>query len=178
MSIDKARKFASEKHAGQLRKYTNEPYYNHCEAVAKLVSDRYPFSTDMIIAALLHDTIEDTNTTYQEIKCEFGDTVADYVISLTDTSKAVDGNREARKKIDREKFENSCWEVKTIKMADLIDNSKTICVYAPGFAKVYMREKALLFDILANREPRADVALSSEAYNILLSYYNCNKEGA
>lgn len=171
--IEKAENFAQEKHKGQIRKYTGQPYYVHCEEVARLVST-VTSNEDMIIAALLHDTIENTNTSYQEIKSQFGSIVADYVISLTDTSKLIDGNREnreSRKKIDRDKFESSTLAVKTIKMADLIDNTESIIIHDPDFAKVYMREKALLFDVLVNNADRADWRLSQIAYNIILEFY-------
>lgn len=145
--IRKARAFAARAHDGQLRKYTNEPYIVHPISVAEIVKI-VPHTPEMVAAALLHDTVEDTDTTLLEILDEFGPTVARYVDGLTDVSRKSDGNRAARKAIDRAYLSRQPPEVKTIKLADLIDNTKTITLYDPGFAKVYLEEKRLLLNVL------------------------------
>jgi hypothetical protein len=65
---------------------------------------------------------------------------------LTDVSRPEDGNREIRKRIDREHTAQAPAIVKTIKLADLIDNSRSIIAHDPDFAHVYLREKRLLLD--------------------------------
>ena len=60
--IAKAKEFAREAHSGQVRKYTGLPYTTHTEEVAQIV-DNYNGSKEMIAAALLHDTVEDTSVT-------------------------------------------------------------------------------------------------------------------
>lgn len=150
MSLEqRARAFASLKHAevGQLRKYTGEPYINHPKAVAELVRS-VPHTEEMIAAAWLHDTVEDTNCTLDEIDNLFGFEVAALVEMLTDVSKPEDGNRATRKAIDREHTAKASPEGKTIKLADLIDNSHSIIERDPKFAKVYLAEKALLLEVL------------------------------
>ncbi|MBO6542280.1 MAG: HD domain-containing protein [Alphaproteobacteria bacterium] len=145
----KAEAFATTAHAsiGQRRKYTGDPYIVHPRNVASLVAS-VGGSPEMIAAAWLHDVVEDTPVTQDQIKEAFGPSVADLVYWLTDISKPEDGNRKARKALDREHIASAPPEAKTIKLADLIDNSASICAHDPGFARVYLQEKALLLDVL------------------------------
>lgn len=119
----RARLFAIRWHdsIGQVRKYTGEPYWKHPEAVAALVQT-VPHTSEMIAAAYMHDVIEDTPCTEAEMREAFGDAVADLVMWLTDASKPENGNREARKRIDRAHTAAAPAEAKTVKLADLIDN--------------------------------------------------------
>jgi (p)ppGpp synthase/HD superfamily hydrolase len=141
----RARIFATKWHGDQKRKYTFEPYVTHPMAVAELVK-LVPHTEEMVAAAYLHDTREDCAVTDEMIRTEFGDGVADLVGWLTDVSRPEDGNREVRKILDREHTAEAPREAKTIKLADLIDNSKSITKYDPDFAKIYLREKRLLLD--------------------------------
>ena len=147
--IEKARVFATAAHhaAGNARKYTGEPYINHPEAVVDIVSN-VPHTPEMIAAAWLHDTVEDTGVSLDLIKFEFGEKVADLVCWLTDKSTREDGNRAARKAIDRLHIAKASPEAKTIKLADLLDNTASIIERDPGFAEVYMAEKAELLKVL------------------------------
>lgn len=144
--IDRARAFATTAHNGQVRKYTGLPYITHPEAVAEIVRS-VPHTPEMIAAALLHDTIEDCGVSLDTIKSGFGPHVADLVYWLTDVSKPSDGNRAKRKDIDRLHTSRAPAEAQTIKYADLIDNLFTIVEHDPDFAKVYLREKALLLAV-------------------------------
>ena len=146
---DKARIYATSAHAavGQKRKYTNEPYINHPAAVVQIVST-VPHTDEMIAAAWLHDVVEDTQVTIEDIAAEFGPVVASLVGDLTDVSPPEDGNRAARKAIDREHSAKASPQAKTIKLADLIDNTRSIVQHDPEFAKVYLAEKALLLPFL------------------------------
>ena len=90
-------------------------------------------------AAWLHDTVEDTPVTFQDIEKEFGAGVAQLVLDLTDVSKASDGNRAVRKAIDRGHLAQAMPRAKTIKLADLIDNCRDICNNNPRFARVSLR---------------------------------------
>ena len=146
--VRRALLFAEYAHEGQTRKYTGEPYINHPVAVASLVAKYHPYRNDMIIAALLHDTVEDTAVTQDEIRQKFGEDVAWLVFWLSDVSKPEDGNRVIRKEKDRKRISMAPAEAKTIKLADLIDNSSSIIKYDPAFAKIYMKEKELLLEVL------------------------------
>ena len=140
----RAHAFAAKAHASidQRRKYTNDPYIVHPVSVASIVAAAGG-SEVMIAAAFLHDVVEDTPVTIEEVEAEFGSEVARLVAELTDVSRPEDGNRKARKAIDRDHSAAASPEGQTIKLADLIDNSETITAYDPNFAVVYMREKRL-----------------------------------
>lgn len=81
-----ALKFAAVKHAGQVRKSTDVPYFVHPVEVAMTLQD-CGCSNDVVIAGLLHDTLEDTSATYEEIENAFGSFIADIVLELTEVSK-------------------------------------------------------------------------------------------
>jgi guanosine-3',5'-bis(diphosphate) 3'-pyrophosphohydrolase len=130
---------------GQVRKYTGEPYWKHPVAVAELVKS-VPHTPEMIAAALCHDVIEDTPCTEAQLREELGDKVGDLVMWLTDVSKPTDGKRDVRKRIDREHTAAAPAEAKTVKLADLIDNSRSIVARDPNFARIYIQEKRLLLD--------------------------------
>jgi (p)ppGpp synthase/HD superfamily hydrolase len=145
--IDEAREFARLRHAFQIRKYTGEPYFNHCAAVANIVS-AVGGDDAMIAAAYLHDVVEDCDVTIEEIKSKFGDDIASLVSDLTDVSKKSDGNRKVRKEIDRQHTAKASPRAKTIKLADLISNCEDIMDLDPKFGEVYLAEKELLLEVL------------------------------
>ena len=139
-------------HFWQRRKYTNEPYFNHLVNVMNIVHS-VPHDEGMMCAAVLHDIVEDTECTLDNLRAWFGDDVASLVEQLTDVSKPTDGNRSARKKLDREHLAKASPRAKTIKLADLIDNSASIMEHDPEFAKVYLAEKRLLLEVLTEGDP-------------------------
>lgn len=153
--IDRAREFAvrAHKRIDHRRKYNKQPYDVHLRAVAELVrsvSDDH----EVIAAAWLHDTVEDTTATFRDIENEFGPTVAELVSELTDASKPGDGNRAVRKSIDRAHLAKASDRAKTVKLADLIDNCVDICRHDRRFAKVYLIEVRALLDVLTDGDPR------------------------
>jgi len=143
----KAIKFATKAHGKQKRKYTGEPYITHPIAVMEIVRT-VPHTEEMLVAAVLHDTVEDTPVTLADIKAEFGTKVAELVNGLTDVSKPQDGNRKTRKAMDRAHTAKQSAEVQTIKLADLIHNTESIGRFDPKFYKVYREEKIRILDIL------------------------------
>jgi (p)ppGpp synthase/HD superfamily hydrolase len=149
--LDDARLVARTAHFGQFRKYTGKPYYTHCYEVEYIIS-RYAayenVNDDILAAALLHDTVEDTHLTLEFIYEEFGENVGDLVNGLTDVSKPSDGNRAKRKEIDRKHIAKQSADCKTIKLADIISNTKSILEHDREFAKVYLKEKKLLLEVL------------------------------
>ena len=153
--VEKARAFATAAHyaVGQTRKYTGEPYINHPSRVASTVST----VTDdqaMIAAAWLHDVVEDTQVPLSVVRSLFGDDVANLVDHLTDVSTPADGNRAARKEIDYRHTERASARAQTIKLADLIDNTQSITLHDPEFAKLYLVEKErLLLGALIHGNP-------------------------
>jgi len=145
--LDEVLKFATKAHGSQKRKYTGEPYIVHPIAVSEIVKT-VPHTDEMVAAALLHDVVEDTPVTIQEIETKFGSKVAELVGWLTDTSRPEDGNRKTRKSIDRLHSADAPAEAQTIKLADLIHNTESIEKHDPSFYKVYKQEKIALLDVL------------------------------
>ena len=147
--VEKARIFATAAHsaAGQLRKYTMEPYIVHPTEVVSIVAS-VPHTLEMLAAAWLHDTVEDTDVSIDVVRAEFGDAVADLVGWLTDVSRPEDGNRAHRKAIDRAHSAEAPVAAQTIKLADLISNSRSIVQHDPAFAKTYLEEKRLLLAVM------------------------------
>ena len=143
----RARKLAEHAHAGQVRKYSGEPYSVHLREVANYCTE-IRCRDEVIAAAWLHDTLEDTNLSYTEIKNLFGDEVARLVLEVTDQSKPEDGNRETRKAIDRTHLTKASPDGKTIKLADLLSNGRSIIPRDPHFAVTFMREMRLLVPFL------------------------------
>jgi len=159
--VEKARIFATAAHAavGQVRKYTNEPYIVHPEEVAGIVARVEDSTHEMIAAAWLHDVVEDTDVTIEVIEQEFGSEVAEIVGWLTDVSKPSDGNRAVRKAIDREHTAKAPASAQTVKLADLISNSRSIMAHDEKFAKTYLKEKRLLLAVMT----KGDAKLMAEA---------------
>lgn len=153
-TVERAKVFATAAHAavGQTRKYTGEPYVVHPLEVAALV-ESVGGTEAMIAAALLHDVLEDTAVTVDVLEEQFGSEVADLVLWLTDVSKPEDGNRSTRKALDRQHSAAAPAAAQTVKVADLISNTRSIVAHDPGFAKVYIDEKRLLLDVLTGADP-------------------------
>lgn len=150
---------AAHESIDQRRRYTNEPYIAHPIAVAEIVKS-VKHTDEMVAAALLHDTVEDTDTSVKDIQREFGDEVADLVFWLTDVSKPSDGNRAKRKQMDLEHIAKAPAAAKTIKLADLLDNTLTIRERDPDFWRVYRHEKLRLLEVLK----QGDKTLWERAY--------------
>jgi (p)ppGpp synthase/HD superfamily hydrolase len=153
-TVERAKVFATAAHAavGQTRKYTGEPYVVHPMEVASLV-ESVGGTEAMVAAALLHDVLEDTGVTVDVLEEQFGSEVADLVLWLTDVSKPGDGNRSTRKALDRQHSAAAPAAAQTVKVADLISNTRSIVAHDPGFAKVYLEEKRLLLDVLTRADP-------------------------
>jgi (p)ppGpp synthase/HD superfamily hydrolase len=145
----RARLFATAAHAavGQLRKYTHEPYIVHPAEVVKIVKT-VDHTEAMIAAAWLHDTVEDTGVSIELIRAEFGSEVSDLVGWLTDVSRPDHGNRAARKAVDRAHTAAAPAEAQTVKLADLISNTRSIVAHDAKFAETYLAEKRLLLEVI------------------------------
>ena len=157
MLVNNALIFATAAHAAvkQVRKYTLEPYIVHPIEVRDILVRNAvnPVTPEQEAAGLLHDVVEDTGVTIELIEQTFGAKVAELVGYLTDVSKPEDGNRKVRKAIDREHIAQASPEAKTVKLCDLCSNTRTIVVYDPDFARVYLGEKKKLLEVLQNADP-------------------------
>jgi len=148
--IKLAIEYATECHGEQKRKYTGEDYIEHPKAVAKMFEEEFIFPPlmleDGIIAALLHDVVEDTQATYDDIMKYFGDTVASYVWFLTDADGFV-GSRKLRKTLTIERLKCAPDVVKAIKLCDLMHNSVSIKEQDPKFWSTYKKEAWKLVEV-------------------------------
>jgi (p)ppGpp synthase/HD superfamily hydrolase len=159
--------FAATAHAGQIRKYTFEPYVVHPIEVMMLVRNHaQAWTEDMLLAAVLHDVVEDTPVTMPTIERRFGPGVAALVFDLTDqfTREAhPDKNRKLRKQLERERLGGISGPAKTVKLADLISNTASISEHDPNFAVLYLGEKEALLPLLVG----GDAALWQMAHDQL-----------
>lgn len=151
--IDFAFRFAKEVHGDQVRKYTAQPYITHPVAVANIIA-AHTDDCEMICAALLHDVVEDTHATVEDIdNVGFGFTIAKLVDELTDISKPEDGNRKHRKTLDCHHLAGASGRAQTVKLADLIHNTQSIVKHDPKFAVMYLQEKYELLKVLTKADP-------------------------
>ncbi len=152
--VERARVFATAAHAavGQVRKYTFEPYIVHPAEVASIVAT-VSHTEEMLAAAWLHDTVEDTGVTIEVIRAEFGSEVAELVGWLTDVSRPEHGNRAHRKALDRAHSAMAPAEAQTVKLADLIANTRSIMAHDKAFARTYLEEKRLLLEVMTKGDP-------------------------
>jgi (p)ppGpp synthase/HD superfamily hydrolase len=125
VSVLRAADAAARWHAHQRRKgIAQEPYINHLLEVASLVTEATGGSDpNLVIAALLHDAVEDQEVPVQMIAREFGKQVADIVMEVTDDKTL---QKEERKRRQIETAPKKSHEAKLIKLADKISNLRTI----------------------------------------------------
>lgn len=110
--------FARRRHAGQLRKDGETPYFDHLVRVMALVQTESP-PPAVLCAALLHDTIEDTATSYDDLRDAFGHPVAELVVWLSEDKRRP---RAERKKAFHDSVAQLPRWAQVIKLADLLDN--------------------------------------------------------
>jgi GTP diphosphokinase / guanosine-3',5'-bis(diphosphate) 3'-diphosphatase len=123
-NIMKAMLWAAELHEGQLRKgRINEPYIMHPLRVAELVSRHPATSEKMVIAALLHDAVEDCGTTIEAVRERFGPSVSLIVSELTDDKTLP---KHIRKRMQVYRAGRTSIEARIIKLADKIDNVRDL----------------------------------------------------
>lgn len=127
----RAAAFAARKHSEQRRKDASaSPYINHPIALAKILAEEGGVSDSHVIAAaLLHDTIEDTETTLRELRGEFGDTIADIVAEVSDTKWL---GATTRKKLQVAKAPRASKGAKLVKLADKIANVRDMVARPPA----------------------------------------------
>jgi (p)ppGpp synthase/HD superfamily hydrolase len=132
----------------------------------------------MVMAAFLHDTVEDTQTTFEDIRFLFGDLVTDLVIDLTDPcctglADVCKGKpRVERKAIARGYLEGACREAQIIKMIDRIDNLRDMPLTPPNsYTKMYLEESLLLAKAIGG----ADFALKAELVGLCEADYESDE---
>ena len=116
----KALAFSAEKHSKQKRKDIDKsPYINHPIALANILAKRWVIDENVLCAAILHDTIEDTKTTADELRKHFGEKITSIVLEVSD-DKSLD--KKVRKQLQIDHAASLSREAKLVKLADKIAN--------------------------------------------------------
>lgn len=160
--FEEAYQFANLKHNGQKRKNSDIPYICHPIAVSDILcnwmvrEDNYNEFSNLEIhhlrlVALLHDTVEDTDTTFEEIEEKFGENVKNGVYWLTDQSKPTDGKRIIRKLIDLHHILQAPIQYIIVKLADVYNNCMDIVDTDISFAPKYLKEKQQLISCIKQK---------------------------
>lgn len=155
--VQSAIDFATQAHAGQFRK-SGDPYIVHPLAVMKILED-WGMDEDTVIAGVLHDTVEDTPTTLEQIKTEFGESVAFLVDGVTKLGNARSGMRDLDTYLPQTKDNllrllialGSDIRVLIIKLADRLHNLRTLSALPPDKQKKIAKESLEVFAPLADR---------------------------
>ena len=185
--IDKAVDYAKAKHASQTRK-DGSPYIIHPLAVAQIVTEM-GLDIDAILGALLHDTIEDTDTSHEDIEKLFGPTVAELVEGVTKLTRADFSSREqAQMENLRKMFMAMSKDIRVvlIKIADRLHNIRTMQYQTPAKQIAKCQETMDIYAPLAHRlgmqkikwelEDTSLKYLAPKEYNEITAYLQEHKE--
>ena len=151
--IERAFRFARKAHAG-IRRRSGEPYILHPIAVAKIVSQEIGLGSTSICTALLHDVVEDTDYTVEDIERHFGKKIAQLVAGLTKISGGIFGDKAS---VQAENFRHLLLtmsediRVVLIKMADRLHNMRTLGSMAPNKQYKIAGETLYIYAPLAHR---------------------------
>ena len=155
-----ATEFAARKHRNQRRKDKEaSPYINHPITLASILLDEGGVDDPKVLAAaLLHDTIEDTETSYDELKGQFGVLIADIVMEVTDVKWL---HTQARKRLQVSRAGRSTRGAKLVKLADKIANLRDMIAHPPdGWSLERKREyfdwAKSVVDQIRNTNPRLE----------------------
>lgn len=167
--IRKAFDMALDAHKDQRRK-TGEPYIYHPIEVAKIVANEIGLGATSIACALLHDVIEDSEYTYQDIKAAFGDKIADIVNGLTKISVMNHQNISVQSENYRKLLLtlSEDFRVILIKIADRLHNMRTLDSMAPDKQKKIAAETSYIYAPLAHR--LGFYSIKSELEDLSLKY--------
>jgi len=161
----KALAFAAHKHRDQRRKDPEaSPYINHPIALANvLVNEGGVDDTEVLCAALLHDTVEDTDTTHEELVNAFGSRIARIVAEVTDDKKLP---KAERKRLQVEHAATLSREAKLVKLADKISNLRDVAERAPANWDLARRREYFdwakrVVDGLRGAHPRLEAAFDA-----------------
>ena len=151
--IERAYRFAKKAHGG-IRRRSGEPYILHPIAVAKIASQEIGLGSTSICAALLHDVVEDTDYTVEDIQQQFGPKIAELVSGLTKISGGIFGDRASLQAENFRKLLLTMSEdirVVLLKMADRLHNMRTLASMAPNKQYKIAGETLYIYAPLAYR---------------------------
>ena len=145
--LDRAIVFAVKAHQGTERRMKGYPYVVHpLEAIA--ITATMTNDQELLAAAALHDTVEDTDVTLDNIRQEFGDRVADLVMSETDITVAPDGTLltwKERKQRDMDNLSKASRDVKIVTLGDKLSNLR-------GIARDYAKQGDQVWQMFHEKE--------------------------
>ena len=186
-ALNRAYVFAMKKHGAQLRT-SGDPYYSHPVEVAGILT-KFKLDSVSIIAGLLHDTVEDTDTTVEEVRELFGDQVAQIVDGLTKLAKIEQKSANNKQAENFRKLLLATSEdirVLLIKLADRLHNMRTLHFCAPEKRARIARETLDIYAPLAERigmqevkselEEIAFAELHKEAHDSIVARLNFLRE--
>ena len=153
--------FGARAHRGQLRKDGQTPYHSHVCRVTLVLRDAFGVSDHRVLAAaLLHDTIEDTTTDFDDLSEHFGKEIADWVSGLSKDKRQPDEEREEAYCANLAK---APWQVQVCKLADVFDNLLDMS-YLPPEKRLdaFQRKRRYLQAIHSDLKPEA-----AEAYHLV-----------
>ena len=187
--IQRAYEYADEKHKSQLRK-SGEPYIIHPLAVAEIVAE-IGLDTDAITAALLHDCLEDTDASFEEISRMFGETVANLVEGGTKLTRVQYSTMEEQQMENlRKMFMAMSKDIRVIliKIADRLHNTRTLQYQTPAKQISKSMETMEVYAPLAHRlgmqkikwelEDTSLQYLDPEGYQEIIDYLKKNEDSA
>lgn len=151
--IERAFRFAKKAHGG-IRRRSGEPYILHPIAVAKIASQEIGLGSTSICAALLHDVVEDTDYTVEDIEQQFGKKIAELVSGLTKISGGIFGDKASAQAENFRKLlltMSRDIRVVLIKMADRLHNMRTLGSMAPNKQYKIAGETLYIYAPLAHR---------------------------
>lgn len=161
--------FAAQAHAGQTRKgQAAEPYVNHLTDVAARLARSPNASEAAVIAAILHDVVEDTPRTLAEVESAFGAEVAGLVAEVTD-DKALP--KDERKRLQVERAPSKSDDAKRIKLADKASNVAALADSPPKLwdgarKRAYLDWARAVVDGMRGTDPALEVAFDREAQRL------------
>jgi (p)ppGpp synthase/HD superfamily hydrolase len=117
--LESAEQFARFKHSGMTRDDNKTPYWKHLEGVVNRLKNLGITNEDLLCAAWLHDTLEDTDTTFDDIDQRFGSSVAVMVLSLSKDKKLTKKEKERQYTTQ---IKNATWQAKLVKLCDISSN--------------------------------------------------------
>ena len=185
--IEEAIAYANEKHKHQKRK-DGSPYIIHPLAVAAIISE-FGLDTDAILASILHDCIEDTDASHDDIASRFGETVAELVEGVTKLTRANFSSSEQEQMENlRKMFMAMSKDIRVvlIKIADRLHNMRTMQYQTPAKQVIKCRETMDIYAPLAHRLGMQKIKweledislryLVPDDYNTIMAYLGDHKE--
>jgi (p)ppGpp synthase/HD superfamily hydrolase len=149
--VARAQLWAVRAHHGQFRKFSGQPYVEHPKRVAQIIL-RYKESANLdtlLAAALLHDTLEDTSTTTEDLFYEFGPEVTNLVVELSTPEEVT---KDDKKKYLAQKMSGMTSYALVIKLADRLENCSDLRHTNKEFRRSYVKEtKYIISEIIATR---------------------------